>query len=104
MEYMSNSSTAKIRTNPDFIHLVRSRSTFAWVLTVIMLLIYYGFVFLVAFAPGSMATNVGGQITLGFPLGLFVILSAIVLTGVYVVRANGHYDALTQKIVQEARR
>src|SRR3954447_16959730 len=83
-----------------FIRLERTRNKFAWVLTIIMLVIYYGFILLVAFAPGLMATPVIGQISLGFPLGLAVILVAIILTGIYVWRANSEFDDLTQRIVE----
>ena len=85
----------------NFVRLVRTRSAFAWTLTIIMLLIYYGFIFVVAFAPAEMALPVSGQITLGFPLGLFVIVAAIVLTGIYVWRANSEFDRLNRKIVAE---
>jgi len=39
------------------------------------------------------------SISLGFPLGLGVILSAIVLTGIYVLRANTEFDRLTREVV-----
>ena len=88
----------QVRKNPAFAELVRRRTGFGLLLSVAMLVIYYGFVGLVAFAPGLMGTPVLGNITLGFPLGLLVILSAIALTGVYVLRANREYDPLTQRI------
>jgi len=87
-----------VRDNPDFVELERTRGRLGWTLTAIMLVIYFGFIFLVAFAPGLMATPVFGIMTLGFPLGLFVILSAIALTGFYVVRANSAFDRLTARI------
>ena len=68
-----------------------------------MLVIYFGFIFLVAFAPAFLATPVSGVITLAFPLGLFVIVSAIAITGIYVLRANGQFDRLTRQIVEGAR-
>jgi uncharacterized membrane protein (DUF485 family) len=100
---MDDQLASRIRNNPAFVKLEHARSRFAWILTVLMLVIYYGFVLLVAFAPGLMGINVGGQITLGFPLGLGVILSAVILTGIYVWRANGEFDDLTRKIVESAR-
>jgi uncharacterized membrane protein (DUF485 family) len=87
-----------VRDNPDFVELERTRGRLGWTLTAIMLVIYFGFIFLVAFAPGLMATPVFGIMTLGFPLGLFVILSAIALTGFYVLRANSAFDRLTARI------
>jgi uncharacterized membrane protein (DUF485 family) len=102
-EGMDDQLASRIRNNPAFAELESSRTRFAWTSAILMLVIYYGFVLLVAFAPGLMGMNVGGQITLGFPLGLGVILSAIILTGIYVWRANGEFDSLTRKIVESAR-
>ena len=42
--------------------------------------------------------------TLGVPLGFGVIVFTIVITGIYVRRANGRYDALTQAILKDAAR
>jgi uncharacterized membrane protein (DUF485 family) len=91
-----------IRANPAFAVLVRKRRALAWVLTAAILVVYFGFIFLVAFAPGLMATPVSTTITLGFPLGLGVIIAAIVLTGIYVLRANAEFDRLTRRIVEDA--
>ena len=87
-----------IRDNPDFQRLVRERTSFAWTLTIAMLVIYFGFILLVAFDKTDMGTPVFGVITLALVLGLVVIVSAIALTGIYVVRANGRYDELTRRI------
>ncbi len=95
---MDDATATRIRTNPQFQELVRTRRKFGWTLTIIMLVIYYGFIALVAFAPGMIGMNVGGSITLGLPLGILVILSAVVLTGIYVWRANGEFDSLSGKI------
>ena len=92
-------TAARIEADPNFIELVKTRKSLGWTLTIIMLLIYYGFIALVAFAPSVIGIDVGAGITLGLPLGVGVILSAILLTGFYVMRANGRYDELTRKIV-----
>ncbi len=91
---------AEIRTHPAFVELIRTRRGLSWALTAAMLVIYFGFVFLVAFAPAVMATPISSTITLGFLLGLGVIVSAIALTGVYVLRANAAFDTLTRRIVE----
>jgi len=49
----------------------------------------YGFILLVAFGKGFLATKIGGGVTtIGMIIGLAVILSAFVLTGIYTQRAN----------------
>jgi len=88
--------------HPKFQELVRTRSGFAWTLAAVMLVIYLGFILLVAFAPGLMAVKVGGGVTsLGIVLGLVVIVSAFLLTGVYVQRANARFDDLTRDLAKE---
>lgn len=88
--------------NPKFQELVRTRSGFAWTLSAIMLVIYLGFIFLVAFARDLMAMKIGGGVTsLGIILGLVVIVSAFLLTGIYVRRANSRFDELTRDLTKE---
>lgn len=93
----------RIMASPAFAELRARRGRFAAILTTAMLVIYYGFILAIAFAPQWLAIRVDGVITLGIPLGLGVILSAIVLTGIYVRRANGEFDALTAEAVRSAK-
>ncbi|HVT37156.1 MAG TPA: DUF485 domain-containing protein [Nevskiaceae bacterium] len=95
-------STERIMALPAFIQLRNARRALALKLTVAMLAIYYGFVLMVAFAPHTLAEPVSGHISLGILLGLGVILAAVVLTGIYVRRANGEFDRLTQDILRSA--
>ena len=101
---MDEAIAAQIRMNPHFIELQRSRRTFGWTLTILMLAIYYGFILLVAFTPRLIGQSVDGSITVGIVLGVAVILSAILLTGIYVARANSTYDALTRRIGSDAQK
>ncbi|MGO9365296.1 MAG: DUF485 domain-containing protein [Rhodomicrobium sp.] len=92
-----------IMENPKFKELVSSRSSFAWTLSFIMLGVYQGFILLIAFAPGFLAKPLyeGSVATIGIPIGLGVIVLAFILTGIYVVRANSHYDEMTRELIQE---
>jgi uncharacterized membrane protein (DUF485 family) len=100
---MAAVSLEAIQKNPKYQQLVHARSSLGTTLSVLMMVIYFGFILLVAFAPGFLGASLtGGVTTVGIPLGLLVIVSAFVLTGVYVYRANGTYDTLTQEIVREA--
>ena len=89
--------------HPKFQELVQSRSRFAWTLSILMLLVYQGFILLVAFAPGFLATplTAGGVTTWGIPIGLSVIVFAFLLTGLYVWVANGRYDEINRQLVAE---
>ncbi len=92
--------TLAILRDPDFQMLVRERTAFGWLLSLLMLAVYLTFIFLVAFAPNLMATKLpGGVISLGILLGLCVILFAVVLTGLYVWRANARFDGLGRDLL-----
>ena len=98
---MDANQVARIRANPLFRELEQKRNVFSWTLSVIMLTVYYGFILLVAFGKGLVATPFIGVVTWAFPLGLFVIACAIGLTGLYVLRANSEFDDLTRKVVND---
>ena len=88
--------------SPRFQELVRQRTKFAWTLSIAMLVIYFGFILLVAFAKPLLAAKIGDGVTsLGIILGLGVILSAFVLTGIYVQRANSRFDEMTRHLTRE---
>lgn len=95
----------QIKNDPQFQELVRKRKTFAWILTILMLTIYFGFVLLIAFDKQLLAKSLsGGVTTVGMPLGVAVIVSAFILTGIYVFRANGQFDDMTKKIIEKVKR
>lgn len=97
---MKQEMVDRLKNDPDFLQLVRVRSKFAWTLTIVMLLIYFGFVLTIAFDPSILGTplSTGSVTTVGIPVGVAVIVSAFLLTGIYVRRANGEFDELTRRI------
>ena len=102
---MATNEHERILANPRFRELVRERAGFAWILSIIMLVIYLGFILLVAFAKGLLATKIAGGVTsLGIVLGLGVIVAALVLTGIHVQRANKRFDELTRNLTGEVTR
>lgn len=89
----------KIKNLPEYHCLVKERGRLAWSLSATMMSAYFGFILLVAFKPEFFKTIVWGEYTtIGFPLGVGLILLAFVLTGIYVRRANQRFDVLTEKI------
>ena len=61
-------------------------------LTIAMMLTYFGFILLVAFNKPLLATVIVPGLTLGILLGALTIVVAWVLTWIYIVWANRHYD------------
>jgi len=82
-----------------FQDLIKRKRTISVILTALMLAIYFGFILVLAFRKDLLAVKVGEHLTLGVPVGLAVILSACVLTGVYVSWANSAYDDAVAGIV-----
>ena len=70
-----------------------------------MLVIYLGFILLVAFGGAFLATPLGSGtvITWGLLIGVAVILSAIVLTAIYVWKANTSFDDLTHRLLEDSK-
>jgi len=100
---MSDPVVDKIQSNPKYLELRRKRNSFGWMLTVIMMVVYYGYIALIAFNKPFLAQPIGnGVTTLGIPIGLGVIVFTILITAVYVRRANREYDDLTAQILEEA--
>lgn len=96
---MQDDLVQQIKGDPNYHQLVKVRSRFGWALTGLMLLVYYGYILLIAFNKEFLASKTGeGVMTWGMPVGLFVIVFTVVITGIYVRRANKQFDELTQAI------
>lgn len=94
----------KLVDDPRYQRLIRRRGALSWTLTAVMLATYFGFILLVAFAKPLLSRPIaGGATTLGIPLGLGVILVAIVLTSLYVRRANSEFDHEVDALVRGVR-
>lgn len=101
---MNEALAGRIRNNPQFQELVHKRSRLGWILSGIMLAIYFTFILTIAFAPAALGKPLGegAVMTVGIPVGIVIILSAFVLTGVYVHRANTEFDRLTRAVKEAA--
>jgi uncharacterized membrane protein (DUF485 family) len=101
---MDKATVEKIQNNPNYQKLVSSRSSFAWTLTVIMLVVYYAFILLIAFSPETLGASLsGGMTTVGIPVGLAIIIFSFALTGIYVKRANSEFDDLLKKVKDDVK-
>ncbi len=91
-----------IAAHPRYAELKTRRTRLGWILTALMLVVYYGFVLLVAFDKPLLAQRIGsGVMTLGMPIGFGVILFTVLVTAYYVKRANAEFDALTDALLKE---
>ncbi|AST67604.1 DUF485 domain-containing protein [Kosakonia cowanii] len=95
----------QIENSAHFRELVEKRQRFAFLLSIIMLIIYVGFIMLIAFAPHWLGTplHAGTTVTRGIPIGIGVILISFVLTALYVWRANSEFERLTRAVLSEVK-
>ena len=102
---MNNDICQQIENSAHYMELVEKRQRFAFILSIIMLVIYVGFILLIAFAPQWLGTplHAGTSVTRGIPIGIVVIVISFVLTGVYVWRANGEFDRLNREVLREVK-
>lgn len=100
---MEEDLVQRIKADPNYQQLTSSRSTYSWTLAALMLVVYYGYILLIAFNKELLSAKTGaGVMTWGIPIGLFVIVFTVVITGIYVRRANSAFDDLTTRIRQKA--
>jgi len=99
---MNKTLIEKIKNAPDFQKLVKERTRIMIILTLVELVVYFGFILLVAFNKEFLAQKLGDSvITIGIPIGIGVIVISFLLTGIYVYIANKDFDELTEKIKQK---
>ena len=95
----------KIQDNPRFKDLVKRRSRFAWIMSIIVLIVYYSYILVIAFKPEVFATPINDTsvISIGIPIGAGIILFAFLMTGIYTRRANKDFDEITDQIRRDTR-
>ncbi|MCE1251138.1 MAG: DUF485 domain-containing protein [Comamonadaceae bacterium] len=99
---MSDPVVEKIQRHPKYQELRAKRTPLGVVLTILMLVVYFGYISLIAFDKAFLAKPIGAGVTsLGIPIGMGVILFTIAITVYYVRIANNKFDALTEQIMKD---
>ena len=101
---MSDPVVEKIQRHPKYQELRARRNPLGVVLTILMLVVYFGYIGLIAFDKELLAKPLSsaGVTTLGIPIALFVIVFTVAITLFYIRRANNEFDQLTQQILTDA--
>ena len=94
--------TREILDNPAFKQLALSRARLRWSLSIVTLIMFFGFIALISTAKGALgATVAGSPMPLGLLLALFMIVLVVILTGLYVQRSNSRFDELARTLNRE---
>ena len=98
---MDDDLVQRIVKNPKYQELKAKRTSYGWWLTLAMMVVYYGFILLVAFNKPFLSQRLGdGVMTVGIPIGFGVIIFTILITAIYVKRANKEFDDLTAEVTK----
>ena len=94
----------RVTANPKFLEFVAVRNRYSVIMTLVSAAAYYGFILLVAFEGPWLGTKLGAGMTtsIGVPIGVGVIVFTIILTWIYVRRANGEFDETNARLISEA--
>ncbi len=101
---MNDDIVARIEANPKYHELVRKRSSYSTIMSILMIIVYYGYILLIAFNREWLGTPLapGMVTTIGIPLGVGVIIFTIVITNIYVRKANTEFDDMSAEVIREA--
>ncbi len=98
---MQTDLVQRIAAHPKYQELKAKRTSFGWWLTLAMMVVYYGFILLVAFNKPFLSQRLGeGVMTMGIPIGFGVIVFTVVITAFYVNRANSEFDDLADAVAK----
>lgn len=98
---MNSERVKEILNSEKFKNLVRKRLKVSITLTIIMLVVYFGFILTIAFYKELLAYKIGDFITIGLPIGIGIIIFAWILTGIYTRWANKDYDKSVRELRNE---
>ena len=104
MSATNDEIAARVASNPMYHLLVKMRSSYSIVMTLCVMAVYYGYILLIAFDKEWLGAKLGTDMTtsIGIPLGVGVIVVTIILTNIYVRRANTQFDDMNAQIIKEA--
>lgn len=101
---MNDELVQRIKANPDYQELVKKRNGFSLKLSIFVLVMFYAFILTIAFNPSVLGTKTGdGVMTIAFPIAALIIIISFITTLIYVSRANGEFEELTERVRDEVK-
>ena len=92
-----------ILNDPDFLQLSSQKDTISIILTILELVLYFGFIGLIAYNKPFLAQKMSedGAATIGIPIAVGTILGSWVFTGIYIWWANTKYDEMVKRVIEK---
>ncbi|ELA08671.1 hypothetical protein MOMA_08936 [Moraxella macacae 0408225] len=100
---MNENQLEQIKNHPSFKQMQSKKSKLGIAFTVLTLVVYFSYILMIGTNPQLFATPVaaGRVTTIGIYWGVFVIFFSIIITAIYVYKANGEFDDLTKKVISD---
>ena len=100
---MDAQARSRLLATSAFRQLVTRRWRVSLALTAALFVLYYGYILLIAVNKPLVSRRIDEVTPIGIPLGAAVILGSWVLTAIYIVWANRHYDGEAARLADEFR-
>jgi len=101
---MKDELVERIENNPKYQELVSKRNSLGIKLGVFVLVMFYAFILTIAFNKEVLATKIGeGVTTIAFPIALSILIISFITTLIYVKKANGEFEDLTNEIKKDVK-
>ena len=101
---MNNELVERIESNPKYKELVSKRNSLGIKLGIFFFFMFYAFILVIAFNKELLATKIGdGVTTIAFPIALAILVLSFITTLIYVKRANGEFEDLTDEIKKDVK-
>ncbi len=94
-------STQEILEDKDFQFCPARSYAISTILTILELVLYFGFIALIAFNKPFLSQKLSGAITIGIPIAVGTIVLSWIFTGIYIRWANNTYDVLVKKVKEK---
>ncbi|RBQ29536.1 DUF485 domain-containing protein [Aliarcobacter vitoriensis] len=102
---MNDKLVDKIEANPKYQELLKKRNSLALKLGIFVLVMFYSYITIIAFNKELFSLKVaeGYVTTIAFPIALAILIISFLTTLIYVKKANGEFDDLTNEIKKDVR-
>lgn len=100
---MDDAQIQRIINNPQFQAMANKKTSIGTIFSIITLIVYFGYLLFIGFNKSWFVTPVatGATTTIGVYIGFAIIIFAVAITGIYVHKANGEFDSMANKVVDE---
>jgi len=101
---MNDELVERIESNPKYKELLSKRNSLGIKLGIFVLVMFYAYILVIAFNKELLAAKIGdGVTTIAFPIALAILIISFITTLIYVRRANGEFEDLTNEIKKDVK-